>query len=79
MSRFIRTTVCWSSGVGLRMWWKRLTPPVSFRKSLNMRSVSARTKLSRVTIAPATAAGAAFSAPASPAGREQAPSAAVSA
>jgi len=48
----MRTTVCWSSGVGLRMWNSWFTPPVCFRKSVNMRSVSARTKLSRVTTVP---------------------------
>ena len=37
------------AGVGVRTWLHRLTPPATVARSRNMRSVSARAKLSTLT------------------------------
>src|SRR5689334_9280476 len=49
VSRFIRITVCPSIEVGSRLCRKTFTPPASACSAANIRSVSARTKLSRST------------------------------
>src|SRR6476620_5356162 len=49
VSRFIRITVCPSIEVGARLCLKTFTPPASACSAANIRSVSARTKLSTPT------------------------------
>ena len=51
VSRFGRTTVCHSIGMTSRRWWKQPMPPASLIIQRKYMSVSARLKLSGVTIA----------------------------